>query len=55
MVHKKQAMTTATVHADTAIAEIVKKQKAFFRTGKTKDLNFRIEQIKKTEQAGSAA
>jgi aldehyde dehydrogenase (NAD+) len=36
-----------TIQSPVFISEIVKKQKAFFRSGKTKNLNFRIEQIKK--------
>lgn len=40
-------MNTVTMHTDTAIQEIVKNQKEFFRLGKTKDLEFRIAQIKK--------
>ena len=36
-----------TIQSPVIISEIVKKQKAFFRSGKTKNLNFRIEQIKK--------
>lgn len=40
-------MSTVAMHTDIAIPEIVKNQKEFFRTGKTKDLEFRIAQIKK--------
>jgi len=39
------AWTQETVHA------IVEKQRAFFRTGKTLDVNFRIEQLKKLKKA----
>ena len=39
------AWTQETVHA------LVEKQRAFFRTGKTLDVNFRIEQLKKLRQA----
>ncbi len=39
-----------TTQSGVFISEIVKKQKSFFRSGKTKDLNFRIQQIKKLNQ-----
>ncbi len=39
------AHTQETIHA------IVEQQRAFFRTGKTLDVNFRIEQLKKLKQA----
>lgn len=35
----------------TNIENIIKKQRAFFDTHKTKDVNFRIEQLKKLKQA----
>ena len=39
------AYTQETVH------EIVEKQRAFFRTGATLDVNYRIEQLKKLRKA----
>lgn len=37
--------------AQTAISEIIRKQRKFFSSGKTKDINFRIAQLKKLKQA----
>lgn len=40
-------MNTVALQTETSITDIVKKQKSFFKSRKTIDINFRIEQIKK--------
>ncbi len=40
-----------TVHTQQSVHAIVERQRAFFRTGKTLDVNFRIEQLKKLKQS----
>ena len=40
-----------TVHTQETVHAIVERQRAFFRTGKTLDVNFRIEQLKKLKQS----
>ncbi|NJM73918.1 MAG: aldehyde dehydrogenase [Scytonema sp. RU_4_4] len=39
------------ISQEVSIADIIHKQRAFFKTGKTKDINFRIEQLKTLKQA----
>ncbi len=40
-----------TVHTQQSVHAIVERQRAFFRTGKTLDVNFRIEMLKKLKQS----
>ncbi|NMG06272.1 aldehyde dehydrogenase [Brasilonema sp. UFV-L1] len=39
------------ISQEVSIADIIHKQRAFFKTGKTKDINFRLEQLKTLKQA----
>ncbi|MGH8003071.1 MAG: aldehyde dehydrogenase [Brasilonema sp.] len=39
------------ISQELSIADIIHKQRAFFKTGKTKDINFRLEQLKTLKQA----
>ncbi|QDL11989.1 aldehyde dehydrogenase family protein [Brasilonema octagenarum UFV-E1] len=39
------------ISQEVSIADIINKQRAYFNTGKTKDINFRLEQLKTLKQA----